>query len=381
MTKVALCACPDYDPANVASAVDRAVGLCGGIEKFVRPGQRVLLKPNMLSAAPLAQRVTTDPAVVRAVGKLVLKAGGRIIIGDSPAIDNVSRISRVTGMEAVAAELGADLIEFCRPALAKTPAGSIYHALELEETALTADVVINLPKLKTHCMMRLTMGVKNLFGTVVGPRKSQWHMHAGADRIMFADLLLDICRTVKPALTILDAVWGMEGRGPNNGTPRHLGFLAVSRDPLAMDLTLAPLLGAHGTNFPLYAAAVRRGLARPGGLGIQIVGDAPSRLIPKTFQLPVLESAMPVTGLISGLIRSHLTSRPVQNPDLCLGCGKCATVCPPESLRLVSARRAVIDYLTCIRCYCCQEVCPANAIHFKTGALVGIVERFRAIIT
>jgi len=380
MTKVALCACPDYDEATVASAVDRAVRLCGGMEKFVRPGQRVLLKPNLLSAAPLADRVTTDPAVVRAVGKLVLKAGGRVVIGDSPAIDKVSRISRIIGMKEVADELGADLIEFCRPTLAKTPEGSIYNALELEEIALTADVVINLPKLKTHCMMLLTMGVKNLFGMVVGPRKSQWHMHVGEDRIMFADLLLDICRTVKPALTILDGVWGMQGRGPNNGTPCHLGFLAASCDPLAMDLALAPLLGVHSASFPLYNAAVRRGLVRSDGSDTQMVGDDPNGLTPKAFQLPVLESAMMVPGFVSGLIRRHLTSRPVQDPDLCRDCGKCAAICPPGSLSFVAERRAVIDHMTCIRCYCCQEVCPANAIYFKTGALVGIVERLRAIV-
>ncbi|MCG8553505.1 MAG: DUF362 domain-containing protein [Desulfobacterales bacterium] len=380
MTKVALCACPDYEAVHVTSAVERAVGLCGGMERFVRPGQRVLLKPNMLSAAPLEHRVTTDPALVRAVGKLVLKAGGRIIIGDSPAIDKVSRISRVTGMKEVADELGADLIEFCRPALAKTPEGSIYHALELDEAALTADVVINLPKLKTHCMMLLTLGVKNLFGMVVGPRKSQWHMHAGADRIMFADLLLDIYRTVRPALTILDGVWGMQGRGPNNGTPCHLGLLAASRDPLAMDLALAPLLGAHPANFPLYGAAVRRGLVRSDGSDTRMVGDDPKGFVPKNFQLPVLESVMPVPGFLSGAMRKHLTSRPVQDPGLCRDCGKCAAVCPPGCLWFAAPHRAVIDHLACIRCYCCQEVCPADAIHFKTGALVGIVERLRAIM-
>ncbi|WP_320043840.1 DUF362 domain-containing protein [uncultured Desulfobacter sp.] len=380
MTRVAVCACPDYDVAHVTSAVERAVGLCGGMERFVRPGQSVLLKPNMLSAAPLEHRVTTDPALVRAVGKLVLKAGGRIIIGDSPAIDKVSRISRVTGMKEVADELGADLIEFCRPILAKTPEGSIYQALELDEAALTADVVINLPKLKTHCMMLLTLGVKNLFGMVVGPRKSQWHMHVGADRVMFADLLLDIYRTVKPALTILDGVWGMQGRGPNNGTPCHLGLLAASRDPLAMDLALAPLLGAHPASFPLYNAAVRRGLVRSNGADTQMVGDDPKGFIPEDFQLPVLESLMPAPRFMSGAISKHLTSRPVQDPGLCRDCGKCAAVCPPGCLRFVAPHRAVIDHMTCIRCYCCQEVCPADAIHFKTGALVGIVERLRAIM-
>jgi NAD-dependent dihydropyrimidine dehydrogenase PreA subunit len=241
-------------------------------------------------------------------------------------------------------------------------------------------VVINLPKVKTHCMMLLTLGVKNLFGAVVGPRKSQWHMHAGADRIMFADLLLDICRTIKPALTIIDGVWGMQGRGPNNGTPCHLGFLGASCDPLAMDLALTPLLGVHPANFPLYNAAFRRGLVRSGDSDTQMVGDDPKGFIPKKFQLPVLESAMPVPGVVSGLVRRHLTSRPVQNPDLCRDCGKCAEVCPPGCLRFVAARKAVIDHLTCIRCYCCQEVCPANAIHFKTGALVSIVERLRAIM-
>nr|WP_319396279.1 DUF362 domain-containing protein [uncultured Desulfobacter sp.] len=380
MNQVALCACPDYDEKNVASAVARAVGLCGGMETFVRPGQRVLLKPNLLSAAPLERRVTTDPAVVRAVGKLVLKAGGRVVIGDSPAIDKVSRIARVTGMNDVAAELGADLVEFNRPRLSKTPEGSVYQALELEETVLNADVVINLPKVKTHCMMLLTLGVKNLFGAVVGPRKSQWHMHAGADRMAFADLLLDISRTIKPALTIIDGVWGMQGRGPNNGTPCHLGFIGASCDPLAMDLALAPMLGVHPPSFPLYHAAVRRGFVRPGESDTQMLGDDPKAFIPEKFQLPVLESAMPVPGVVSGLVRRHLTSRPVQAPDLCRDCGKCAEVCPPGSLRFVSPRHAVIDHLTCIRCYCCQEVCPANAIHFKTGALVGLVERLRAVM-
>ena len=379
MSQVALCACPDYEPDRVAAAVKRAVDLCGGIHRFVRPGQKVLLKPNMLGAAPLKKRVTTDPAVVLAVGKLVLEAGGQLIIGDSPAIDKVSRIGKIGGIGAVAAELGADLIEFSRPVLVKTPEGSVYKALELEETALTADVVINLPKLKTHCMMLLTMGVKNLFGTVVGQRKSQWHMHVGADRGMFADLLLDICRTVKPALTILDGVWAMEGRGPNNGTPRHTGFISASQDPLAMDLGLARLLGAHPAVFPLYGAAVQRGLAKADGSDIEMVGDAPKPLIPSDFQLPVLESAMMLPGFVSRLIRRHLTSRPVQNQDICLGCGKCESVCPPQSLTLED-RHAVIDHLTCIRCYCCQEVCPADAISFKTGALVGIMDRIRVFM-
>ena len=371
MASVAMTACPDYQNPALEQAVGRAVDLCGGMVSFVKPGQRVLLKPNLLGAYALERRVTTDPAVVLAVGRLVAEAGGRIIIGDSPAIDGFRRTAAKSGMDRVAAELGAELVELGDPQEVQTPQGCLYRRLELARQAVEADVIINLPKLKTHCMMLLTLGVKNLFGTIVAQRKGEWHYAIGQDRDTFAGLLLDIHATLAPALTILDGVWAMEGKGPGNGDPRHVGLIAASTDALALDLHIAGLLGAPGDLFPLGRAALSRGLIRDHHHS-EIVGD----VIPpvKDFVLPELGGVAMVPEPINRFLQRRAAPKPLQNPDLCQACGKCAEICPAGCITL-DGRKASFDHNACIRCYCCQEVCPADAIYFKQGLLARVLER------
>ncbi len=371
MSRVAVTACPDYQNPALERAVRRAVDHCGGMASFVLPGQRVLLKPNLLGAYALERRVTTDPAVVLAVGRLVAEAGGGIIIGDSPAIDGFRRTVAKSGMDRVAAELDAELVELGDPQEVPTPLGCLYRRLELARQAVEADVIINLPKLKTHCMMLLTLGVKNLFGTIVAQRKSEWHFAIGQDRDIFAGLLLDIHSTLAPALTILDGVWAMEGKGPGNGDPRHVGLIAASTDALALDLHIAGLLGAPGDLFPLGRAALSRGLIK-GHHDTEIVGDD----IPpvKDFVLPELGGVAMVPEPINRFLQRRAAPKPLQSPDLCQACGKCAEICPAGCITL-DGRKASFDHNACIRCYCCHEVCPADAIFFKKGLLAKVLER------
>ena len=372
MDAVALIKCQTYEYSALAEAVGRAVDLLGGMGRFVRPGQKVLLKPNMLAADPPESCICTHPGVVLAVGRLVLEAGGRLVISDSPAIDRFKRVAAKSGLAKVADELGAELVEFGRPQRVAVPDESVFKTLELSAQVFEADVIINLPKLKTHSQMLLTLGVKNLFGTVVAQRKTEWHAMVGVDRVVFASLLLDIYRTVRPALTILDGVEGMDRRGPANGRPRPVGLLAASANTLALDLVVCRLLGVPLKKFPLYRAALSRGLIEIGLNGIQLLGEQPEDLAVKDFETPELEAVIGLPPFLGNLAARYLVSKPIQKPTDCIECRKCVEMCQARAIMLKD-RKLTFDYDRCIRCYCCQEVCPQDAIDFRRGPLVRLL--------
>ena len=180
MNRIVLARCDDYELSQVRAAIVQLLEPIGGMEAFVRPGERILLKPNMLSAKSPEQAVTTHPVVVRAVAELVREAGGRVAIGDSPGIGGFQRVAEKSGIARAAAESGAELIEF-NDTVDLTGSGT-FRRLTLARAYWEAGKIINLPKLKTHEMMTMTCAVKNLFGAVVGAEKAGWHLKAGASR-------------------------------------------------------------------------------------------------------------------------------------------------------------------------------------------------------
>jgi uncharacterized protein (DUF362 family)/Pyruvate/2-oxoacid:ferredoxin oxidoreductase delta subunit len=351
------------------------VDLLGGIKNFVRPGDQVLLKPNLLSARPPERRVTTDPRMVLAIARLVREAGGAPFIGDSPALEPFKKVAAKTGMAEMAHQSEIPLVPFTQPDKVSTPEGSLFKKLEIAPEAMDADVVINLPKLKTHSQMLLTLGVKNLFGTIVAQRKAEWHYMAGVDRDTFASLLLDIYLTVEPSLTILDGIWGMEGHGPANGKPRHLKLIAAGVDAVALDVGICQLLGTPLRAFPLYRAARSRGIGETDLQKIKFKGETPQALAVRNFQIPSLDSLGLLPGIFEGLTKRFLVSKPIQEGNSCAGCGECVELCPAEAIQL-EAKKIDFDYDRCIRCYCCQEICPKGAIHFHKGMIVRLLNRF-----
>jgi uncharacterized protein (DUF362 family)/Pyruvate/2-oxoacid:ferredoxin oxidoreductase delta subunit len=362
---VALIKCPDYSSPKLEMAVREAVDLCGGLEDLVRPGDKVLIKPNLLGAHEVEKRVTTDPSVVRAVARMVLDLRGRPFISDSPALTTFSRAAAKTGITQVAKELGIEAKAFSEPSNVTPPEPRVHSNLEIAREALEADAVINLPKLKTHSQMLLTLGVKNIFGTVLGKRKAEWHFVAGADRLAFASMMLDVYRSVAPGLTIMDGVWGMEGHGPSNGQPKHIGLMAASRDALALDMAVCELLGVPLQRFPLAMAAEERGLM-PASM--EIVGADSKDLAVPDYQVPELGGLSFLPGPMAGMMRRRLVSKPVQQGQ-CSGCGECVEICPAGAV--ITKKAGVrFDYDLCIRCYCCQEVCPSDAIGFKQGLML-----------
>ncbi|MBI5189646.1 MAG: DUF362 domain-containing protein [Nitrospirae bacterium] len=367
---VSLIRCKSYDRGLVEASVRRAVALLGGADRFVRPGDRVLLKPNMLSGKAPNKAVTTHPEVVRAVVRLVKEAGGIPSIGDSNALGSFAKVSEVTGMARVARDEGAELVELSE-AVDVHGKGKFKH-FELSKAAMEADVVINLPKAKTHGQMLLTLAVKNLFGCIPGRRKAQWHFKAGVDREAFATMLVELSGLVRPCLSIIDAVVGMEGNGPGSGTPREVGLIGASADPHALDMVMASVLGVTADRLPTLKAARGLGLIPRSISEIELAGDFgnPAQAAVRGFRLPSessLEWSIPEP--VRRLLKESLTTKPRIHRKSCKFCLMCQTACPVGAI--TEGRDGMsIDYRQCIRCFCCQEVCPVGAIDIAEGWLL-----------
>ena len=373
MGKVLLIRQKNYSQNEIDTAILRAFNHFGGVEKFISKGDRVLLKVNLVSGHDIKRRVTTDPSIVRSVAKIIIDSGATPFIADSPGIDSFKSAAEKAGFFDVARELGIECRELTDPVDLPAHEGADFRHIQVSRQVIEADKVINLAKMKTHGQMYLTMGVKNLFGTIPGRLKAGWHYNVGLNREKFAALLLDIYMGVKPDFTILDGVIGMDGDGPTSGEPYEFGMIGACVDALSMDFTLCKMVGGKLEDYPLYMAAKKRNLPQCESFSSEIEGDIsvdyvfPDVKLPKTRSMRLLPSIPFLDRL--------MTSKPVHIPELCIGCGRCAAVCAAGALRHKN-RHLYFDYGKCIRCYCCHEMCPVKAIKFKESRLVKLVNMF-----
>lgn len=369
---VSIVKCESYDPAWLAGRLEKLLDQVGGMSAFVKPGERVLIKPNLLKAASPERAVTTHPALVEAVVREVQMAGGVVTIGDSPGIGKIQKIFDETGMTGVAERTGALLIELKESVEVKTDEGSTFQTLELSKEVLDADKVINLPKVKTHAQMYVTLGVKNCFGCVVGKRKPQWHFKAGVSRKYFADLTLDIYRTVNPVLTIADGITAMEGNGPGSGNPRDVGLLFASSDALAMDRVIVDVLGLKVGEVPLFHVAKARGITGTELSELELRGAELAELKVQGFEPAKTIDMMFGPPFMRRYFKNAVTAKPDINHDRCTLCNDCVKVCPTDVMA-VKDKKIDIFYRDCIHCFCCQEVCPEGAITPKQGWLLKLL--------
>lgn len=363
-SSVSMVKCESYDQDQVLSGLRRSIALIGGIQNFVREGSHVLLKPNLLYGKSPEKAVTTHPSILRGVIQIVREAGGIPSIGDSPAVGSLTKTAEKAGIKAVADEMKCPFVEFNKPTLPPKDEGKIFKQLEIDQTVLEADVVINLPKFKTHSLTLLTLGVKNLFGCIPGPRKALWHLKAGEDRETFAQILVDVYQAIRPSLTILDGVVGMEGNGPNSGQPIPLGLILASGDALSLDLVVCDLLGISRKSLMTNRVALEQGL---GANGIEVFGEGLEDMRISHFRYPTLSQPdWNLPGFLSRALKNVLTSKPVIQGEICNACNRCEEICPPQALAR-KGKDLVFDYGKCIRCFCCLEVCPEGAISIKPG--------------
>ena len=371
MDQVVLQHCSSYDYDQVRTAVLQLLEPIGGIGAFVRTGERVLIKPNMLSVKTPDQAVTTHPAVVRVVAELVREAGGRVMIGDSPGIGSFQRVAERSGIARAAAESGTELTEF--NATVDLPGSGTFRRISLARVYWEADKIINLPKLKTHEMMTMTCAVKNLFGAVVGAEKAGWHLKAGASRKQFARLLLEIYLLKRPTLNIVDAIVAMEGDGPGSGDPLQVGALIAGVNPVAVDVVAGRLAGIPAELLHVEREARGMGLAGSSWEGIQLIGVPLNSFPSKPFRLPGgLDVQFGMPRFLNTILKRQLTAFPIADRQLCVLCGVCRDACPPGAIEIKNSALTV-DQGRCIRCWCCRELCPHDAMLIRRGLVLKIV--------
>ena len=364
-----------YERTAVMAGLIRLLEPLGGMAAFVRPGERVLLKPNMLYGKAPECAVTTHPEVLRGVILLVRGAGGIPLVGDSPGFGDLRKVAGKSGMLAVIEDTGAELVEFSE---AVEVAGSgLFKRLELARPYLEADRIINLPKLKTHEMMTMTCGVKNLFGAVVGHAKAGWHLKAGADREMFARMLLEIYLLRRPDLTIVDAITAMEGDGPGSGDPVSVGLLLAGVNPVAVDVIAGEIAGIPKKLLFVERAALKLGIDGADRESITTVGVGLDEARVAPFRLPPISDVQFGLPLfLKNRLRHYLTTRPCAVPEKCKLCGICVNACPPRAIAIKEGRLH-FDYHACIRCFCCRELCPDGALEITEGAILKLTKIFR----
>jgi uncharacterized protein (DUF362 family) len=229
--------------------------LLGGLEKFVKPSDTVLLKPNFIAPKSRRRAAQTDPAVLIETAKLINDFGAKPFVADSPAWSNVYHCARKLKLEEPLKQLGVPIRQLDKGR--KIRLGNKGVRVSFSSVALDADVIINLPKLKAHQQLVATIAVKNMFGAVAGKEKAYWHFGKGHNKDEFCEFLIEIFNYLNPALTIVDGITAMEGVGPIRGIPRHIGYLIGSTDAIACEVICAKLIGLEPQELPMINTARR----------------------------------------------------------------------------------------------------------------------------
>ena len=310
MVSVSLLNVHSYDVQTLEQQLRNLLTPLGGMAAYVNPGQRVLLKPNLLTGARPTKECTTRPELVYCVAKLVKEVGGHPFLGDSPAFGSAHGVAKANGLLQWARKLDVPIVELHGKRYGLED--SNFDHLLLSKEAMETDVVINLPKVKSHVQLTLTLGVKNLFGCVPGKMKAWWHMEAGKDRQRFAQMLVKTAEAIDPDLTILDGIIGHEGNGPSGGEPRRLGVLGASANVYALDRAMADVLQVPPDHIPTIKASQDLGLCPEQ---IKFVLRSPSDLCVDDWQLP--EKLMPIDFGMPRVMKStfkHLYIRFIKEP-------------------------------------------------------------------
>ena len=379
---VSLAPCARYDDAEVDAALRAALAPIGGLD-FVRPGMRVAVKLNLVTAMKPETAAVVHPSVVCALVRLLREAGAaEVVVGDSPGgvytAPYLRLVYDVCGLRGAVEAAGGVLNDDFSQLQADFPEGVQAKHFPYTAFLAKADAVVDLCKLKTHGMMGLSCAVKNMFGIIPGTIKPEFHYRYPRAED-FADMLVDLYEFVRPRLCVCDAVIGMEGNGPTQGTPRAVGCLLASKDGHALDLLAARLIGLTQADVPTLAAAHRRGLVTETAEELRVSGEPERFAVPDFATVPSQANVFfnifgsgPIGKAADFVAGRLLTPFPKLDGSACVGCGKCAQICPAKAITM-EKKLPRIDRGKCIHCFCCQEFCPKGAMRVGRHALMRLL--------
>tara|TARA_B100001971_G_C18217090_1_gene554606 strand:- start:149 stop:1237 length:1089 start_codon:yes stop_codon:yes gene_type:complete len=352
--KVSVVKCNDYNKENIDKAVEKAVSLIDfDFSEF--KGKNVLIKPNVVGVFPKKQiATTTHPVLVESVCKILKKNKCKIFIGDSP-FTNPEDSFKAAGIDKIAKKYGK-LVIFEQDKLVRIndKKAKVLKRFQISKTLKNADLVINMPKLKTHSLTKFTGSVKNLYGVILGGMKQRVHLKAKGDR-KFSNVLVDIYQNIKPELTIMDGVIGMEGEGPTSGDPVKTKLILCSKNGVALDITACKIISLNPKTVYTLKECVKRKLYP--SFKTKVIGKMPKF----KFEIPDAQCRSKAKAMICKLFKEKPI---ICNTKKCIKCGLCASKCPAKAIKMNPYPE--IDKKKCIRCFCCIEICPQDALSLQS---------------
>ncbi len=381
--KVSIAPMPEYTEQSARAALEEVLSAINW-QEYIKPGMRVVIKANLVSAMKPDEAGTTHPVLICALCDMLAELGASVVIGDSPGgLYNsvfVGRVYSATGMREAEAH-GAVLNQNFSQSEASFPEGAVLHEFSYTSYLDDADVIINFCKLKSHGMMGMSCAAKNMFGAIPGIIKPEYHYRFPKYED-FANMIVDLDEYFHPEISIADAVMGMEGNGPTAGTPKKMGFILASHSPHNLDMVASRLIGFERDELPMLEAAYKRGMVPERAEDVPVIGDFLSFAV-SDFERVVERRSLEFSGngknqiklLFSKIAARILRTKPKLQKNLCVGCGVCEGVCHAKAIAINKNKKAVINRKKCIRCFCCQEFCPKSAMKVKRTFIASLFHR------
>ncbi len=364
MNEIFVKKCISYNLEEIKKILKDGFEALGGIEKFVKKNEKVLLKPNLLAPSKPESAIVTHPVFIKAVIQILKEITNNIYIGEAPGVGSFSTGASIIGLKKIIEEEKIQLIEFVPDKEIEVKDKLVFGKFMVDKRLLEMDKIINLPKLKTHGLMQMTLCIKNMYGIIPGLKKLEYHAKANQDKTQFAKILIDIYRAMPPHFNIVDGILAMEGDGPGTaGIPVNLGIVIMGENGFAIDRFIPELVGVDP--FRVWTNKIYRQYVNNNkDIEYRIIGENPGVI--KKFILPPDEERSGLFGFLIKILRNLTLLKPVFLKEKCTGCQICVKHCPVNVLIYKGKDNGIIcNYNKCIRCFCCHELCPDKAILIK----------------
>ena len=378
MVKVVLLKCEEYQLELIKNKITEGLSFFGGLQNFIRKDDRVFIKLNCVGPFEPEKAITTHPVFAKAIIQLVKEITPNITIGDNPATKDLMYTLKKNGLYDVIQEENLEIINGKEFTTITNSNCHIYSDFQVSKAMVDVDVMINLPKLKTHSLAYMTGAQKNLFGFIFGLNKAGWHVKA-SNPLEFGEAINDLYGAIldtyknKKILNIMDGIVGLEGEGPSSGgLPKQASAILISPDGISLDRIAVEIVHLDVNKLFINNIGGQRGYGENNLDKITILGNSLVDFQDVHF-LPPKDSLgnLGLKMLRVKMIRNLLLEHPVVKHGECIKCGECAKICPPKAMTIKPGEFPRLDKSHCVRCWCCSEVCPQNAIKKSKRPIAG----------